>query len=215
MADNAHVVITIARQLGAGGSALGQRLAARLELAYLDRDILRIAAEKTGYTAEQLEPWDERASRLWDRLVDSFAIGPAEGIYPTVMSVPEMRDQRLFEMEGRVMREVAARRGAVIIGRAGFWVMRKHRPLVRLFLHSPPESRLAQVRQAFNLSSDAEATAMIEQVDRQRERFVYAMTGSATTDARNFDLSINTQTVSLDSAEDMVCKLVEAARARS
>jgi len=48
MAAKSCVAIAISRQIGAGGAALGQRLAQRLGYAYLDRAILRMVADRIG-----------------------------------------------------------------------------------------------------------------------------------------------------------------------
>jgi len=48
------IAITIARQFGAGGAPLGQRLAARLGFTFLDSNILRLAAERSGVSEQDL-----------------------------------------------------------------------------------------------------------------------------------------------------------------
>src|SRR3954447_24158316 len=139
------IIITIARQLGAGGAVLGQRLAQRLGFAYLDREILQLAAQRAGASEESLAQWDERVSGFWDRIVESFAVGPAEGIFTSATRAPEVRDERLFELEARVVTELAQRRSAVLIGRGGFWVLRQHPGLIRIFLHAPCSKRIPEV----------------------------------------------------------------------
>jgi hypothetical protein len=68
------------------------------------------------------------------------------------------------------------------------------------------------VRQAYELPTDAEAHAMIDRVDQERGRFLRAMCGCSMSDSRNYDLTINTATLGLDHAEEMVVRVVEAAR---
>src|SRR3954470_10821931 len=121
------IIITIARHLGAGGSVLGQQLAKRLGFAYLDQEILQLAAQRAGASVQSLEQWDERVSGFWDRMADSFSVGTADGFFSSARPLPpDVRDERLFELEARVITELAQRRSAVIIGRAGFWLLRQH-----------------------------------------------------------------------------------------
>jgi cytidylate kinase len=46
MKENSQIVITIRRQLGSGRAYIGQQLAKKLDISYLDREIIRLAAKK-------------------------------------------------------------------------------------------------------------------------------------------------------------------------
>ena len=45
-----HTVITIGREYGSGGHEIGARLAKRLGIPFYDKELIDIAAEKTGYS---------------------------------------------------------------------------------------------------------------------------------------------------------------------
>ena len=209
MVEESPRTVTISRQLGAGGARLGQRLAARLGYLYLDREIIRLAAQQTGASEENLERWDERLSSFWERLIDSMAVGPPEIAY-TPIAGPPVRDEGLFEVEGRIVQEIARRRNVVVIGRGAFWTLREHPRLVRIFLHASPGKRVGAVREAFQLARDDDARAMIERVDKEREKFIQGMTGRMMSDARNYDLSINTGCVGMEAAEELAFGAVKA-----
>ena len=59
-------------------------------------------------------------------------------------------------------------------------------------------ARLPQVMARLNLVSQQEARKTIERVDLERERFVQEVTGCLASDARNYDLCINTHHIGLD-----------------
>ena len=60
MKENSQIVITISRQLGSGGAYIGQQLAKKLNIFYLDREIIRQAAKKLSVLEDELEPRDEK-----------------------------------------------------------------------------------------------------------------------------------------------------------
>lgn len=215
MSEESPWVVTVSRQLGAGGALLGQKLAARLGYVYLDRQILKLAAEQTGSSEESLEKWDERLSSFWERLVDSMAVGPPESMYSTIPWPPPVRDMGLFEVETKIIHEFANRGNVVVIGRGAFWTLRDHAHLVRIFLHAAPARRVGPVREGFRLASDEEAQVMIERVDKDREKFIQGMTGRMMSDARNYDLSINTGCIGLDEAAELAFGAVKAIQERA
>ena len=75
MNKRATVAVTIARQLGSGGSFIAQQLARRLNYKYMDREILREAARQLGQSEEALLGQEERISPLWEKILRAFSPG--------------------------------------------------------------------------------------------------------------------------------------------
>jgi cytidylate kinase len=214
MAEHTPILITISRQLGAGGVDLGQRLATKLGYAYLDRELLRLAALELGVPQQDLECWEERATRFWERMAHAMGMGPPEGVFSTSAVTPVAMDRRVFEVEARIMRDISRRENAVIIGRGSTWVLRGHPGLIRVFLHAPPTARAQTVKELFGLRDEIEARKLIQKVDAERERFAREMVGVDSWDARQHDLCINTSRVCMDLAERMVLDLVASVQER-
>jgi hypothetical protein len=91
MADDRPFHITIARQLGSGGSYLAQRLAHRLGFVYLDHQILEQAARELDTSGSELARREERTQSFWTKLLQTFATGCPEGI----QSPPPLRAKDL------------------------------------------------------------------------------------------------------------------------
>jgi shikimate kinase len=208
------IAVAIARQLGAGGGILGKRLAKRLGAVYLDRAILRLAAERLGACSAELGRWDERLPSFWERFTETFSAGAPDGTYTTSRNLTGVSSQVLFEQETRVVREAAARRSVVVVGRAGAWMLEGHPRLVRIYLHAPVETRLPEVMRRYNLTDAREARKQMDRMDIERERFILEMTSCAASDARNYDLCFDTQKADMELAEETVARLMERLRAR-
>ena len=78
MDQTSRLIVTISRQLGAGGSVIGQGVAKRLGLRYLDRGILQEAARRLNETEETLAPVEERGLPFGERFLNAFAAGTLE-----------------------------------------------------------------------------------------------------------------------------------------
>jgi len=209
MSEKSFIAITIARQMGAGGLVVGRSVARRLGYAYLDRAILRMVARQLGITDKELEHWDEHVSTFWERLSRVLLIGPAEATYTGVPQAAGIRDRQLFLLESRVIREAAFTRNVVVIGRAGFDVLRDHPGLASVYLHAPLPARIDTVMRTHHLTEPAKARELIERMDADRIRFVRDMTGRLAYDANCYHLSINTDRTGLALAEETIVNLVE------
>ena len=52
-------IVTISRQYGSGGREIGKKLAARLGIPYYDKELIILAAEKSGYARSLFEEADQ------------------------------------------------------------------------------------------------------------------------------------------------------------
>ena len=203
------LVITISRQIGAGGAYVGQALARRLGIRYVDREILQQAAALLGREENDLEPLEERASSTWDRVASILSLGAPEAPF-VPPPLPTFAEDELFAVESQVMHEIAAREDAVIVGRAGGWVLKKHAGVLRVFLYAPEDWRAERIRESYQLASLDAARSLVHRSDQQRARFVQAVIGEDWTAPHGFDACLNTRTVGLDTTVDVLAAIAQA-----
>lgn len=192
MSTQPRRAITLSRQMGSGGSYIGYLAARELGFKFVDREVLRQAAEHLGTEVSQLEHRDERSSGLVEKLLRGFFLGAPEAPASFQHLKRPVYDRDLFSLECRIMNEIADRYNAVIIGRGGFFALR-NRPagsVIRVFVHAPQGFRVQRVMKARNIP-EAEARSIIEECDLGRSRFIRDMIGVEWTDARNYHLCID------------------------
>jgi cytidylate kinase len=204
-------VITISRQLGAGGFYVGRLVAHRLGYRYVDREILRQAALALGIAEEEVRDKEERLSRAWERILEFFALGGPESIY-LPPPVPIVHDRDLFEVEAAILKKMAGERSCVIVGKGAAHILKGHPRLLRVFLHAPVEFRVARLMRVRGIPDPAEARRLVETCDENRRRFHRSMAGVDWNDARNYDLCINTGVVDLMQAREMIVSLADRER---
>ncbi len=85
-------VITVSRQRGSMGSYIALEVARKLDLRYLDREILDSVERETGVSVERVEAIEQRAWRL-ARILRLLGVHPK---LPTVASA-SLREQESFE----------------------------------------------------------------------------------------------------------------------
>ena len=205
--DRPTIVLAISRQFASGGSYIGQAVARRLGMRYADRDVLARAAEESGLSEEDLAATEERAASLWNGFFGQYALGAPEAPF-VVPLPPPVRERDVFRIESRIIREIAARSDAVIVGRAGFHVLAGHPGLISIRIHAREEWRVERAMESYGIASPAEARELIRRSDQQRARFVRSFTGHDWNDACTHHLCLDTSSVGLDLATDLVAALV-------
>jgi cytidylate kinase len=203
-----NVIITISRQLGSGGSFIGRQVAERMGIKYIDREILHQAASLLHESENGLSAREERLSSFWERVMQAFCFGVPEAGYvpPPLRAIP---DDELFATESKIIRRLAENCSVVIVGRAGFHILRGSPNLANVFLYAPKEFRIKRVMEIYNIDDAVQAEEMINDADLQRKKFVKVMTGTDWTDSLNYQLCIDTGAAGFTAATEMIVRLAE------
>ncbi len=207
MTDKQTIVITISRQMASGGAYIGHMLARKLGYQYVEREILYNAAKELGVDIKDLYRQEERSTGFVENLMKSFVFGTPEAAYAPPSRRP-IYDQELFETESKIIKAVSERYNAVIVGRAGFSVLRDRPGVVSIFVHAPMDFRIKRFREFHHISAE-QAREELEDSDRRRGKFLKTMTGTDQNDARNYHLCIDAAAAGFDAAQQVIIALVE------
>ena len=199
-------VITIGRQLGSGGRAIGEELARRLGVGYYDKELIRLASEQSGLSRRFFEKADERASR---RGLSSGLFGlrlsfSAEILMPThnVLS-----NDALFKVQSDVIRRLSDEGSCVFVGRCADYILREHPHCVSLFITANHEDRVSRLMR-INQVTSAEAEAMMEKIDRRRMGYYNYYSNKRWGDASTYDLCVNSSVLGMDRTIDFIEQFV-------
>ena len=191
----------------------GRRLRGRSASATPTASILEQAARLLGKSDREIEGLEERVASLWGRVASILALGAPEAPY-VVPAVLPLEEEDLFLVESRIIREIASREDAVIVGRGASWLLRDHPGVVTAMLHAPEEWRVAQLMDRRGLTDAAKARELVRQSDHQRRRFIESLRGGAWLDPSCYHLCIDTSAVGLDRAVELLAGLVRGRAAQ-
>jgi hypothetical protein len=202
-------VVTFSAAYGAAGAEVAPAVAERLGLPFHDRAIAAQVAGRLGVPVAEAEANDETVVRGWWRLVASLGTmpDPVGGVLP-MAALPDARAYR--QQTERVLEEIAAGAGGVVLGRAAAMVLGKRPDVLHVRLDGPRDRRLAAAVERSGRPLDDVRRAM-EVNDRTREAYVRHFYRCDPEDARHYDLVIDSTALPLETVVDMV---VMAARAR-
>lgn len=193
-------VITISRQMGSGGSEIGQALAKRLGWRYADRDAIVELARRAAEAAGRVPIPLEQIPLTWDPF-SPFGMGVAEAFIPPALLSPTPME--LYQDEADAIERIASEHPAVIVGRCGVHVLKDRPDSFHVFLHAARQVRVERLHTLYGITTD-EATRRIEHSDRQRSERFHDIAGRHWTDARLYDLCIDTGRRGIEASVGMV-----------
>ena len=179
-------VITIARQYGSGGKTIGEMLAKDLGINYYDKDLILKASEESGINVDLFANADEKSS--------SFLSHFKKNTYTGEILTPEKRDytseDNLFNFQAKIMKDLAKKESCIIIGRAADFVLKDNDNVLSVFVHAPKEFLLEQAAKKHSMPPK-ELEKYIAKIDKDRADYYKYHTGREWTDARNYDLCLD------------------------
>jgi hypothetical protein len=203
--------VTLAALYGAGGSVVGPRVAERLGVPFLDREIPEAVAAQTGLSTDAVGGVDEaprgRSERLISRLGRASTINGGAGHAVDDLDLQERR------LRGHVEEFLAraSESGGVALGRGGMVVLRGVPNALHVHLGGP---RQARVRQAMAIDEvDREIAERRQKAeDKARIGYVRRAYGVDGEDPGMYHLMLDSTALDLDVCVELI---VTASRART
>jgi len=207
-------VITISRQFGAAGIAVGNLLAQRLDAELLDKAIIAQVAVRSGIPEAEIESYDERMPSFWQRVTSALASSSPE---PMLVDLPYLEQvptgtmqERLATITRAVVEEAAERGNAVIIGRGAAWILGKRPDVLNVQLHASMEARvrylMARVEEIPPDARPEEKSLreLCQSVDAARGEYVRRLYGVDWLDARSYDIAVDVGRLGIDKAAELI-----------
>ncbi|MDL2236736.1 cytidylate kinase-like family protein [Christensenellaceae bacterium OttesenSCG-928-K19] len=202
-------IITLGRQFGSGGREIGRMLAQRMDVPFYDRDLIRLAAEESGYNSEVLESADEKATNIFLQSFATTAYTAGSRIsLPTEISL----NDKLFFAQADVIKKAAEKGPCVIVGRCADYILRDRSDCLNVFIHAPLETRIERVMNLYKLGlTYEEAKNTILKTDKKRANYYNYYSNKEWNSIESYDLTLNCDATGI---EGTVETIIEVARRR-
>jgi cytidylate kinase len=170
-------VITISREYGSGGRAIGQRLAKELGIPFYNKELIMMAAKESGLSEEFIRKTEQLKST-------SFLYG----LYMGAQQLP-MNDQ-IFLVQSKIIRRVADEGPCVIVGRCADYVLRDHPDLLSVFIHAPIELRAKRSKEVYEKEA-SNIEDFVRKKDKKRASFYNYFSQNKWGDSRHYHISLS------------------------
>lgn len=195
MNEKRNFIVNVGRQLGSGGHEIAQKLAARLNIAFYDKELIRLASEESGLCSEFFEKADEQASQsmlsnFWGMRFPFVGDG-------AVASKNCLSNDALFQVQSDVIRRLAEEHSALFVGRCADYILREHPRCVNIFVSSAMPERVKRLCAAHHISEE-KAEEWIEKADTKRANYYNYYTFKQWGAAASYHLCIDSSLLGID-----------------
>ncbi len=198
--------VTIAATFGAGGSVIGPAVAKRLGLPFVDRAIPASLVEKIRQPLEEALADDTEGGTTVGRVLNS-ALNYSGLFVGVPMAAGELGVVPDVARSEAAIRRVADESGAVILGRAGMFVLKDRLDVLHIRLDGKVEAR-RRAAMAFEGLDYKSAARKQQETDQARRAFIahfYPRSG-AWEDPRHYHMVLDSTAISIDTCVEIITR---------
>jgi cytidylate kinase len=207
------VIITIRGQLGSGATDIGKRVAERLQIDYVDREVIAGVAKQLDYPEKKIESQEmpptsvfkrigEALGRSYPASISSGGISAPMPMYLPASEIPLDDDSYLKGLETTIQ-ELAKENPIVISGRGSQFILKDNPDTFHVLITAPLAIRINRVMGSMNLNKNA-ARQEIKKYDSSRHEFIKRYFKADLEDPNNYDMVINTEHLSYEDAASII-----------
>ena len=189
------LIITISRQNGSGGRAVGKIIAQMLDVRCYDQEIIAKTAELAGVSMSDVKK--------------NTSVPAKSDITGALPSTDPM-----FQAQSQAIRDIAALGSCVLVGRCADYVLRGRPNVVNVFIHAPIGKRVENSKQR-NGFSDKIAYDTVTSKDKKRAEYYHHYTGRDWGSLSNYHLTINTGLIDPEDAAKLIVDYVNMRNPRN
>ena len=183
-------IVTLSREPGSGGRIIASRLAQKLNIDIFHQEVIHEIAKSADVSEKLLETLDERGLSTLEHWISSLV--HERHLWP----------DRYMQHLLKVIGTIGKHGRAVIVGRgANFVLPSEKRFAVRIV--APQAWRVKNVAKEFDISPE-DAKRRVLRTDSDRRAFIRKYFNADIADPNNYDLVINTATLQLDDAVNVI-----------
>lgn len=196
-------IITISRQFGSGGRTVGHIVAEKLGIPFYDKELVEQIALESGFAPKFVEEHGEHSP---GKSLLSYAFAP-QGV-PGVMNGLSTADF-LWSIQCNAILQLAEKGPCVIVGRNADYILKDRKDCFHAFIHADLEFRADRIVRLYG-ESEKSPQARLQQKDKRRSVNYQHYTGRTWGASENYDICLNTATIGIEQAADLIIAAVKA-----
>ena len=195
--DMKNTIITISRQYGSAGRAIGHQVAEKLGLECYDSQIITKIAEESGFDADYVRKNSETTAES-----GFFASLTGMDLYTF-----SNRDT-IWILQSKIINELAEKGPCVIVGRCADYALAEQPNCIHLFIYADEAAKTKRVMERYQLSQGKARDLMIKK-DKQRQSYYNYYSSKKWGRADSYDLCVNSSVLGVEGTVKLIAQYVE------
>ncbi len=201
-----NTIAAIGRQYGSGGREIGEMLADMMGVPFFDRELIALAAEKSGVSKDVYSHIDETAtnSLLYALSTGAYTLSSH---FTTVSDLP--LNDKLYIIQTNLIKDIVKENGScVIVGRCADYILKDDPRLASIFIHAPLKSRISRIMEKEGLNA-ASAESRIIKTDKKRANYYNFYTNREWGDLNNYELCIDSTVLGKEKTAEFIFEFIK------
>jgi cytidylate kinase len=202
-----NTIITIGRQYGSAGHAIGEKVAEYFGIKFYDKEILTRAAKDSGFCEEMIKNHDERPTNsfLYNLVMDTYSFG-----YNASSFVDMPISHKVFLAQFDTIKKIASEGPCVIVGRCADYALAELDNVVNLFIYADEDTKIKRIKERFDdVNTDDKAREMMSKKDKQRRSYYNYYSSKKWGRAESYDLCINSGKLGIDGTVNLILQYID------
>jgi cytidylate kinase len=192
--------VCISREAGAGGGTIARMVGRQLDWKVYDHELVEAIASRMEVSTDEVRGFDE----LEPSVVQDWILPLREEYY-----APQ---EAYLDHLAKLVEAIGRAGESIIVGRGAVYLLPREETLgVRII--APLKERAAHLSERMHVSART-ARRAARDLDRRRNQFDRTMHRADPTDAHNFDLVLDSDSLGLTIAAELIIRAVEAGQPR-
>ena len=188
------IIITLSREYGSGGRYIGKLVAEKLGIKLYDKEFIVKLAEETGFSSEYIESNEQKRSAL-ETLNNGYYSGLSNS-------------DELFIKESELIKKVASENSCVIVGRCADFILKENKNVFKVFVYSNMDDKVKRATDIYGLDKN-KAEKEINRINKLRANHYKYYTEKDWNNPENYDICINSDSLGVEKAADLICGMIK------
>lgn len=193
-------VITISREYGSGGRAIGKLVAEKLGYKFYDAEIIDEVVASSGVARDIVEKYDEYATHK-NSFLYAIAINAGADSRASVAN-------RVHIAQSEVIKRIAEEGRCVIIGRGADYILRDRDDCLNVFIRADIKFRARRILDIYG-DDEKKVESKIDDKDTRRRVYYRSFTMREWGVVENYNIVLDSGAIGIEKCADIICSIAE------
>lgn len=191
--------VTISREYGSGGRLIGEIVAKKLDIAFYNRNLIDLTAERSGFAKDYITKREEQISSrfIWPNPISLRGGGsvPSGNYY--------MNEDKMFIIQSNIIKELAQKESCVIVGRCADYVLQDSIDCLNIFIRSDQHHKLARLIDEYGVD-EKKAKDVAANTDKGRYNYYTRYTNIRWGNSKHYNLVIDSGMFGIEGCAELI-----------